>query len=62
MIFFFYLDELLPPDASCLLRMFFLSMTSKKEGQPEPESYFVLEENWSTPQTTHWYTPRSQCL
>ena len=51
-----------PPEASCLLRMFCFSMTSKNDGQPEPESYFVLEENWSMPHTTHLYTPRSQCL
>ena len=34
-----------PPEASFLLEIFALSMTSKNEGQPDPESYFVLEEN-----------------
>jgi len=31
------------PDASALKVTLALSMTSKKEGQPEPESYFVLD-------------------
>ena len=34
-----------PPEASFLVEIFALSITSKNEGQPEPESYFVLEEN-----------------
>merc|ERR1712062_895591 len=35
------------PEASFLSRIFFLSMMSKKDGQPEPESYLeALEKCW----------------
>ena len=42
-----------PPEASFLSRIFFLSMMSKKDGHPDPESYLVALEKWWTLQTTH---------
>ena len=39
----FLIKKNLLPDASALKVTLALSMTSKKEGQPEPESYFVLD-------------------
>ena len=37
--------------------MYFLSSTSKKHGQPVPESNFVSDENKFCPQPAHLYSP-----
>ena len=51
---------LLPPDVSALVTsLLFPSMASKKEGQPEPDSYLVSEEKRRMPQTRQRYVPGS---
>ena len=51
---------LLPPDVSALVTsLLFPSMASKKEGQPEPDSYLVSEEKRRTPHTRQRYVPGS---
>ena len=51
-----------PPEASFLSLIFLLSMMSKKEGHPDPESYLeALVKCWML-QTTQVYTPFSRCL
>lgn len=48
-------SRMLPPipDASSLKMTLFLSSTSKNDGQPDPESYFVLDANNGSVQTLH---------